>query len=197
MSAKKYHFTPEIKEQLRKIYLTEVGIKPVADRGAVKDLATKTGIPRWKLSRQAREMGLLAKQKKEPPWSDRELRILHSSAHLSLDRIQIHLKKVGFKRSTQGIYVKRKRMRFMANLNGQSATSTAMCFGVDVKVITGWIKKGWLKAKRRGTNRTAIQGGDIWWIKDMWIKDFIISSVAVIDIRKIDKYWLVDLLAGK
>lgn len=194
---KKYHLTPEIEDQLRKIYLNVVGIKPVAERGAVKDLANKTGIPRWRLSKHAREMGIIAKQKKEPLWTEREIKILQSSAHLTLDRIQINLKKAGFKRTAQGIFIKRKRMRFIANLNGQSATSVAMCFGVDSKVVTRWIKKGWLKAKRRGTNRTAIQGGDLWWIKDKWIKDFIISSVAVIDIRKIDKYWLIDLITGE
>jgi len=184
-------------DQIRQIYLTEVGIKAVAHKGPVRDLALKFGLPRWRVSRRARDLGLLPVQRKEPDWSVRELKILHSSAHLTLDRIQIHLKKAGYRRTCPGIYLKRRRMRFLQNLNGHSATSVAMCFGVDIKCVTRWIQKGWLQAKRRGTNRTAIQGGDHWWIKNKWIRDFIISSVEVIDIRKVDKYWLIDLLAGK
>lgn len=197
MNKRKYHFTPEIDDQIRKVYLTEVTFKSVAHKGPVRDLSLKIGIPRWRISVRARDLGLLPVQKKEPEWSERELRILLASAHLSLQRIQIHLKKAGFKRTCQGIELKRKRMRYLKNLNGHSATQVALCFGVDIKAVTRWIAKGWLQAKRRGTNRTAIQGGDYWWIKDKWIKDFIISSVAVIDIRKVDKYWLIDLLAGK
>lgn len=40
------------------------------------------------------------------------------------------------------------------------------------------------------------QGGDIYFIRDKWVRDFILAYIAEIDIRKVDKYWFVDLLAG-
>ena len=195
MSTRKYFFTPEMDEQIRRLYLIKVGIKAVAYQGPVRDLAKRFGMPRWRVSRRAVELGILPVQKKEPNWSDRELKILEMSAHLTLPKIQIHLEKAGFHRTQMGILLKRRRMRFLQNLNGQSARSVARCFGIDDHTIIRWIGKGWLKAKRRGTNRTEAQRGDHWYIKDRWIRDFIIDNVAVIDMRKVDKYWLVDLLA--
>lgn len=87
-------------------------------------------------------------------------------------------------------------MRCLSNLKGQPANQLSLCFGVDRKTIARWIKNGWLKAQRRGTARTEAQGGDMWFIKDKWVREFIISYVEVVDFRKIDKFWLTDLLAG-
>jgi len=107
------------------------------------------------------------------------------------------LKQKGYSRTEMGIKLKRKRMRFLQNLNGYSARSVALCFGIDEHSVIRWIKQGWLKAKRRGTERTEANGGDMYFIKNQWIRKFIKESVAVIDFRKIDKYWLIDLLSGK
>ena len=73
---------------------------------------------------------------------------------------------------------------------------TIRAIGVDDHCITRWIGLGYLQAKRRGTDRTPQQGGDIWYIKDRWVRDFVVDHVNEIDIRKVDKYWFVDLLAA-
>lgn len=186
----KWPITAEMHERIRVVYQNGTG------NGEVRDLARAIGLPRWKLTRYAISQGWLAKQRKEPNWTEAELRILEKAAHLSLPVIQRRLKKAGFARSSTGILLKRKRMRYLLNLKGQTATSTAECFGVDTKCVTLWIKKGWLKAGRRGTARTVPQGGDMWFIKEKAIREFIVSYVEVIDFRKVDKFWLVDLLAG-
>ncbi|MBW2607721.1 MAG: hypothetical protein JRD05_08810 [Deltaproteobacteria bacterium] len=193
----KYSFTAEMDEQIRRLYLNDVGIKPVAYKGPVRDLALKFGMPRWRVSRRALELGILPVQKKEPNWSEKEIKILEHASQYTLQVIQRKLKAAGYSRSQMGILLKRRRMRFLNNLKGYSAESVAMCFGIDSHAVIRWIENGWLKAKKRGTNRTARQGGDQWYIKDKDIRDFIIDSAAVIDIRKVDKYWLIDLLAGK
>lgn len=197
MSAKKYNFTAEMDDRIRRMYLNDVGMRSVAYKGYVRDLASEYGMPRWRVSKRAVELGILPIQQKEPVWNDKELSILERNAHKTPANIQIHLRGAGFHRSQQGIYLKRRRMRFLKNLQGQSCRSVAQCFGVDDHVVTRWIKKGWLKAKKRGTERTEAQGGDHWFIKNKWIRDFIIDSVAVIDMRKVDKYWLIDLLTVK
>jgi len=140
--------------------------------------------------------GWIAKTRKEPDWGERELKILERSAHLSPERIALRLKRYGFSRSVTGIVLKRKRMRFLRNLHGWSKRQVAACFGVDDHAISRWIRLGYLKAKRRGTKRVEAQGGDHWFIKDKWLRDFIVNNVAEIDFRKVDKFWLVDLLAG-
>jgi len=196
MGARKYFFSSEMDEEIRRLYQAEVGIKSVAYQGPVRDLALKFGMPRYAVSKRAVKLGVLPIQKKEPDWSDKEIKILEHAAQYTLPVIQRKLKAAGYRRSQMGILLKRKRMRFLNNLNGHSVRSIATCFGIDDHSVTRWIEKGWLRAKKRGTNRTARQGGDHWYIKDKWIRDFIIDSVSVIDIRKVDKYWLVDLLAG-
>ena len=105
--------------------------------------------------------------------------------------------KEGFHRTVTGIVLKRKRQRLPSNLKGQSAHGLSDCFGVDSKTICEWIASGKLKAEKRGTNRTDRQGGDIWFIKDRCIRNFIINYISEVDFRKVDKYWLVDILTGE
>ena len=104
---------------------------------------------------------------------------------------------MGFDRSLVGIVLKRKRMRFLQNLDGQSAQSLAMCLGEDIHFILRHIKLGNLKAMRRDMNRTPQQGGNYFLIKDKNAREFIINNIHIIDFRKADKYWLVDILTGK
>jgi len=195
MGKKKYIFTPEMDEQIRTLYQTKVAMKSMKYAGPVKKLAEKFGIPRWRVSSRARALGVMPVQKKEPPWSDTELFMLKQSAHRSPPVVRRYLKRAGYKRSVQGIMIKRTRMHFSrATMNGYTCRLLAGLFGIDDHAIAGWIKKGWLKAQRRGTARTEVQGGDEWFIRPEAVKEFVIASVAVIDFRKVDKYWLVEIL---
>jgi hypothetical protein len=45
-------------------------------------------------------------------------------------------------------------MRYLQNLKGQSARSLALCLGEDDHFVTNAIRKGLLKAEKRGTKRT-------------------------------------------
>jgi len=184
----KYFITPEAHELIKKVYQTSSG------NGEVKALAKYLKLPRWKVSRYAIQQGWIARQKKEPPWSEDELTILERNAHLSPEVLQLRLKQRGYSRTTTGIVLKRKRLRLLSSLDGQSACSLAECLGVDVHVITRAINDGRLKAQRRGMARKAVQGGDIYYIRDKQVRDYIINNVHEIDIRKVDKLWFVDVL---
>jgi hypothetical protein len=59
-----------------------------------------------------------------------------------------------------------------------------------------WIESGDLKAIRRETARTELQGGDIWFIEKTAVKAFIIQNIGIVDIRKVDKFWFVEMLTG-
>jgi hypothetical protein len=187
----RYHISSQAHDEIFRTYMSGTGA------GEVADIAKKFRLPRWRVSRYALHQGWVQKQKKEPVWSDRELEILERWAHLTPERIKIRLKSAGFTRSLTGIILKRKRMRMLSNLRGQSATSLAMCLGEDSHFVTRAIKEGRLKAKRRGTARTANQGGDMWFITDHSVREYIIENVNEIDLRKVDKYWFVDIVAGK
>jgi len=191
LKPRRFPITPEIHTAIEKVYLRDTG------NGQVAALAKRIGYPRWKISRYAIQCGLIAKQKKEPDWSDREIHVLEINAHRSPETIQRKLKVAGFSRSVTGIVLKRKRMRFPGNLRGMSANSLSRCLGVGAYFVTRAIKGGRLKATMRETNRTAQQGGDAYYILSEDIRAYILTWLNEIDIRKVSKYWFVDLLANK
>lgn len=184
----KWAFTPQMDAQITETYRTATG------DNQVNELAKKFGYPRWAVSHRARDIGAYEMRIKEPNWSDEELRVLKNNAHLTPERIRLALKMAGFNRSITGVLLKRKRLGMLQNLPGQSATSLAKCFGGDAKMITGWIENGWLKAEKRGTDRTEKQGGDMYYILTSDVRAFIIENIGVIDIRKVDKFWLIEIL---
>lgn len=187
----KYRITAEIHEHIRRVYLRDTG------NGQVRALAKAIGLPRWKITRYAIEQGWTAKQKKEPDWSEAEIKVLAVNAYLGIHSIQRKLLARGFRRSAFGIQLKRKRLRLPGNLDGQSANGLAGCLGVDIHFVLRAIANRKLRAIRRGTERTKAQGGDIWFIKDRWARSYILENLEAIDIRKVDKYWLVDLLTAR
>ena len=181
--------SPFMAEKIRRVYQESTG------NGEVEALAARLGLPRWKISRYAAKQGWVAVQRREGHWSEAEIHILESHAHCTAAVIRNHLKKGGYQRTEQGIILKRKRMHLLSNLGGQSATSLAQCFGVDAKTVTRWIGLGYLIAGKRGTARTCDQGGDMWFIKDKAIREFVLSCPELVDLHKVDKLWLFNLLA--
>lgn len=186
----RWPITAEIHAAIERVYKRDSG------NGQIRAMARRIDYPRWKITRYAITQGWIAKQKKEPNWSNRELHILENAAHLSPAVIQRRLKAAGYHRSETGIVLKRKRMRYLKNLKGMTSRQCAECLGVDDHFITRAIKHGKLAAKHRGTARTPQQGGDQWFIKEKSLREYIIENLNEIDIRKVDKYWFVDLLAN-
>ena len=182
--------TPEIHELIKQVYKTSSG------NGEVRALAKRLNFPRWKITRYAINQGWVAKQKKEPNWCEEEIAILERNAHLNPVGIQKRLKANGYHRTIQGIVLKRKRMKLLSSLDGQSARAFSECLGVDIHFVTRAISEGRLKAQKRGTARTPAQGGDIYYITDKHARDYIIDNLHEIDIRKVDKWWFTDILAG-
>lgn len=184
--------TPEQHEEIKRTYQN----KKYKD-GSVARLAEKLGIPKWKVSKYAASHGFLkTMRKKDPNWTKEEVRILQKNAHNSPEVIQKKLKKHGFSRTVCGIFQKRKAMRMLRNLEGQCARSLAECLGVEEHFVTRMIKCGNLKAIRRKMNRKESQGGNPYLIIDKDVKEFIINNLDQIDLRKVDKYWFVDLLVN-
>jgi len=183
--------TPEIDAAITRVYQ-----QPQRKNGLIDGLAQRIRWPRWKVSARARALGVVSLRTKEPNWRDRELELLEKWGHHSPFVIRLKLKKLGYDRSVTGIVLKRNRMRLTAPYltHGYTANRLADAFGVDGTVIAAWIGKGWLHAQRRGTARTPQQGGDMWWIKTGDVRRFILDSVEVIDLAKVDKTWFVEVL---
>lgn len=165
-------------------------------KGDVNDLAFAVGRPRWWVTKRAARLGLVTPRFKEPAWTDVERDIVRDNFHRSPATIQRMLKRAGFARTETAIMVMGKRLGATREAPLHlTARGLATLMGVDATTVAGWISRGLLKAKRRGTDRTSAQGGDQHWIHLRDVRAFIVDNAAVVDLRKVDKFWFIDLLA--
>lgn len=174
-------------------------------KGAIAEFAHRIGRPRWWVSKRARELGLKTPRFKEAAWTAAELQILHDTAHIGTKNARAAFKRAGFNRSETAIHVKRKREGISIVLAAQdaghfTAGQVADLFGVDAKTVTRWITLSELKARRRGTERTEIQGGDTWLVLERDLREFVITHPLRVELRKIpdsNRVWFIELIAGR
>lgn len=191
---RKYLFTSQIDNRIREIYFKRLVDKKMRAIPGIKALAMELGWPKWVINRRARILGL--SRPREGPWSLKELAILERYAHLTNEAIRRNLGESGFHRTATAIRFRVEHLRLRQNTPYHTASSVASCFGVDHHCITRWIHLGYLKAKPRGTARTAEQGGDTLLFHEREIRRFIIDHPTQFDIRKCDQVWIIDLLAN-
>ena len=184
----KHIITPEIHKAIFELYAKD----QEEFSELVKKIVLYYKIPRWKITKYAIYQGWIKRARPQTSWTDAEVKILERNAHFAPETIQRKLKKAGYTRTCTGIQVKRKRLRMLQNLNGQSANSVAYCLGIAVGGVLRYIKNGKLKATRREYDKERPD----FYIKDKDIKRFIVNNVDAIDFRKVDKHWLVDLLTN-
>lgn len=189
----RWHLTQELEREIRHVYADP----PTRRRRAVGHLAEAWGIPLWRISRWAVELGAYQQVTKPLRWSEAELSIVRLSAHLGLGAIRKRLAAAGFLRTCVAIKIQMTRKSIQAEAEGYSSRQVAQCFGVDEKTVGRWISRGLLKAKRRGTLRIGAQGGDQWLIREKDVRRFILANLGEIHLGKVDKYWFVSLLTGK
>jgi hypothetical protein len=165
-------------------------------KGGVNRLATTVGRPRCWVSTRARQLGLVAPRFKELPWSSAELEIVREKSWLSLAALKRKLARAGFARTETAIKVKLKRIGADRSDDDRcSARQLAELLGVVCATVTGWIDKGWLTASRIDGDRT-LGSGRNWSIHRRDVRRFIIDNTAAVDLRKVEKFWFVELLSG-
>lgn len=188
----KYKPTPEIDSLIRELWQGSA-----YQRKAALVVAKRTGWPTWAVSKRAMVLGVARVTPKEPAWSAAEIDILERFAWMHPRGIRKELQdQLGTKRTCVAIVLKRKRLKLLASLDGYSATNLAGLFGIDSHKVTRWIKFGWLKAERRGSDRGLTQGGDTWWITHADVRRFVLGHPDEIDLAKAEKLWIMDVLSG-
>lgn len=174
------------------------GYAKATTKAAVVRLAQAVGRPRWWVSRRAAALGLVAPRFKQPAWTEAETAVVEANAHRKPATISRMLKRAGFARTETAVAVKLKRLGCdTADPDRMTARGFAGFMGVDCTTVSGWIARGWLRAGRRGTERTAAQGGDQWWISRAAARRFIVENAAAVDVRKVEKFWFIELLGGR
>jgi len=190
---KKYMPTPAIDAAITRIYQEEAD-KRRRTLPTLRAFAQKIRWPDWAVKRRGLELGLA--RTKESLWSDAELEILENYTWMSDERIALKLRRAGFTRSAVAVHLKLKRMRYKESSDYYSAQGLASALGVDVHPVLRWIRFGYLKAKRRGTARVEVQGGDTWLILERDVRRFIIEHPEEIDLRKVDGRWFLFVITN-
>jgi hypothetical protein len=187
---KLYLPTEDIDRKIRGAYYRQ----RQGDRSALTLVRRELG---WSKSAVVRRgAALCLTRAKEHSWSAAEEDLLAKWGHLGPAAIQRRLARAGYQRSCAAIQVKLVRLRIKRNLDGYSACTLAHAFGVDVHRVSYWIRRGLLRAHRRGTDRTVTQGGDMWWIPLSAVRQFIMRAPEEIDLARVEKFWFLDLLTG-
>jgi len=161
-------------------------------RGALEAAAKAIGWPRWMVRSRGVALGLT--RTKELPWSLAEIEVLELYEHLGVEAMQRRLAGADFHRTLAAINLKIKRLGLREHRDWYSAWKLAQAFGLDQKLVVRWIRRGWLKAERRGTNRKASQGSDSWLIMHVDVKPFVLAHPEEIDLAHVEKFWFLELL---
>lgn len=184
----KYVFTPEMDREILNTYAINTDSKP-----RVINLAKKFQMPRWAIYQRALKIGAVQSSHQKKAWADKEIRILEKHARYAPQTIKKELEKAGYQRSIASIVLKRKRMRFLSNLEGMSASLCAEFLGVDLHWVLNYIRQGLLKAEMIRHDR---EGKTNYYILEKDIRRFIINNPDLIDLRKVEKYYFIELVAN-
>jgi len=184
----KYTFTPEMDKELLYTYSINTDSKP-----RLTNLARKFRMPRWALYQRALKIGAVQSSQQKRQWEEDEVRILEKNARYSPLTIKKRLEKAGYQRSMASIVLKRKRMRLLSNLKGVSACLCAEFLGVDLHWVLNHINTGSLKAEAIRRDR---EGKVNYHIREKDLRRFIINNPDIIDLRKVEKYYFIELVAN-
>ncbi len=184
----KYFFTPEMDKEILYTYSINTDNKP-----RLINLAKKFNMPRWALYQRALKIGAVQSCYQKRPWEEEEIRILEKYARYEPLTIKKKLAKAGYQRSLASIVLKRKRMRLLSNLEGVSACLCAEFLGVDLHWVLNHINTGSLKAEVIRRDR---EGKANYFIREKDLRTFIIHNPALIDLRKVEKYYFIELVAN-
>jgi len=184
----KYAFTPEMDREIQYTYAVNTDSKP-----RVINLAKKFNMPRWVVYQRALKIGAVTSSHQKTPWAKEEIKILEKYARYEPQTIKKKLKKAGYERSIASIVLKRKRMRFLSNLKGMSACLCADFLGVDLHWVLNHINRGSLKGEVIRRDRG---GKSNYFIREKDLRKFIIINPELIDLRKVEKYYFIELVAN-
>ncbi len=184
----KYLFTSEMDKEILYTYSINTDSKP-----RLLKLAKKFNMPRWAIYQRALKIDAVQSSHQKRPWTDEEIKILEKNARYSPQTIKKRLENAGFQRSIASVVLKRKRMRLLSNLEGMSAGLCAEFLGVDLHWVLNYIRQELLKAELIRHDR---EGKVNYHIREKDLRKFIINNPELIDLRKVEKYYFIELVAN-
>lgn len=165
--------------------------------GFSKACADRLGVkPRW-VSERAVALGLVA-GRSGSHWSEAELAFIEANPMMPPAQVAKSMRRRGWHRTPTAVAFQRLHGKVSTEDPAFfSGAGLAMAMGVDQKTVSGWIRKGLLIAKPRGTQRTDAQGGDTFIIHERDVARFVVENPGSINLAKLEpnKAWFIDLMA--
>ena len=188
---RKYHWTPEQDQQLRRTYN-----HGRFNRGVLQVLAKQWGVPHWVPNYRAQQLGIARIRESEATtWSNDGKVILWRNGHMTAFAISRKLAKKGFRRSPNAVVIKRRKLRCQAR-RGYSAHELGELMGGRSGMICAWIERGLLKAVPRKDHGPTGKGEHPWLIRPADVRTFIVNHTSLVRLGLCDKHWFVDLLTN-
>lgn len=148
------------------------------------------GIPRWKISDWAVQLGVSRRYDRR--WTPEETSYLEKHLyHVPFEVIAKHLN-----RTVTAVKSRAHRIRlYLCHVDGYTMADLMLGLGIrNHHKVERWIKLGLLKGEKLPVSDHAV--AQPWRFRDKDIRDFIVAYPEEIDLRKVDKHWFIDLLAG-
>jgi hypothetical protein len=189
-----FPFTQEQDRRIQQLYT------PPYVRGLVAQQARKWQCKINDIVNRREQLGLSALLTAEPrnPWTKVEIEILKQHPHLSHKAMRLLLRRNGYERTPTAIRSYRSRLGWRSRLEldeitvGYSAHGLAQILGVENCTVIRWIKSGELKATAEPGEQRCV----CYRIKPSAVRRFLMDYLHRWEPRKVDKYWLVDILTG-
>ncbi len=194
MSARKYFPTEDELRVIRDYYDGST-----VKIGKIMRILNASGLkyPRWVIRRIAQENGWARAKTPDSNTAEEEW-LCENYPRKGWVALQNGLKKLngGVMRSRTAIIMKKKRLHINKRSGGLTMRMMEDLLGCDHHKIERWMALGILKAKRKGTDRTDVQGGDMWHFEPRRIREFVINNPEEIDIRRVEPMNFIHLIAG-
>lgn len=160
------------------------------DKNTVRNLADSLGYPRWWVSKRAAVLGFVPPRFKEQKWCAAEIAILEDRSTNHPKIIQKYLKDAGFKRTETAIVMQRKKRKLETQDPDLYTTGDlSLMFGVDRTTVMRWIESEGLSV--------SLGTGAVRKVKRATLRNWVRDHAQLVDLRKVDRFWFIDLAFNK
>ena len=159
--------------------------RPLRRDSGRAEIAAELGVPKWVITRWAREMGLA--RVKEPFWTDDELAYLEAN----LGRVSWRRMAKRLGRTMASVQIKAKRSGLnVAAVDASTARDLAVLLDVDSHRVIWWIQRGWLAATRD------CKGG-AYRFTERALREFLRDHGHALDLSRVNAAWLMRIAFGE
>lgn len=152
-------------------------------------VARRFGYSSWWIRERAQALGLNVPLDARGLWQEEEDDILRSHQEASAAEVVYALRQAGYSRSENSVTVRRVKLGLVVRgerTGGYSLEEVARRMGLTRSRIITYIQEDGLPARRRRGQ---------WWIERCDLRNWVLSHPGQIDMMRVDRFWLIDLLA--